>query len=287
MTSQETPANEQGEAAAKFEAALDAMEHHQRNVTYPILYEFERRLYVLGSGVLFSHQDRHFIITAAHLFDDDKTIGKIALENLAGPNTRAHGIPTSLGQIEIYKSQRAPFDYDMAIIELLNEEKITAIANEWRFLSVKDLGMPSDEPLFCLGGYPRDIQSQRGNTTHGPMFVVRTLRLREIPESAIRPVDLKCDFFSEYNPQGFVRQLGNKEMPSPALKGVSGGSLFQYDDTTTGLWSTSKTMKLVGIQSSASSEKRWFRAKMSNVIARLFTSIDREIGNAISAQLNP
>jgi len=116
------------------------------------------------------------------------------------------------------------------------------------------------------------------------MFVVRTGQLSEVPDSALAPVDLTYDFFGEYDSQGFVRQLGDKVMPSPALKGVSGGSLFQYDDTTTGLWSASKTMKLVGIRSSASSAKKWFRAKKSNVIALLFEQIDPKIGEAIRSQ---
>ena len=44
-------------------------------------------------------------------------------------------------------------------------------------------------------------------------------------------------------------------------------------------------MKLVGIQSSASSAKKWFRAKKSNVIALIFDQIDPRIGEAIRKQL--
>ena len=88
-------------------AALDAMEHHQRNVTYPILYDLgDQGLCVLGSGVLFACEKRHFVLTAAHLFDDDDDLGPIVREKLAGPNTRAYGIPTTFGPIELYIGQR-------------------------------------------------------------------------------------------------------------------------------------------------------------------------------------
>ena len=82
-----------------------------------------------------------------------------------------------------------------------------------------------------------------------------------------------------------VRQLDDAVKQSPSLKGVSGGSLLQYDDTTTGFWSVQNTMKLVGIQSSASDGKKWYRAKKSNVIAMLFDRIDPTIGAAMRAQL--
>ena len=275
--------DETGEDRAK--AALDAMEHHQRNITYPILYDLGSRLCVLGSGVLFAHEDRHFIITAAHLFDDDENIGPIVSGNLAGPNTRGHGVPSTFGPMCLYKGPRASFDFDIAVIELKDTEKINAIKNEWKFLGVADLTMPSPAPLFCLGGYPRDLQSQRASTTHGPMFVVRTGQLSQVPDNATAPIDLTYDFFGEYDPQGFVRQFGDRVMPSPALQGVSGGSLLQYDDTVTGFWSTWKAMKLVGIQSSASSLKKWFRAKKSNVIALIFAQVDLGIGEEIRKQL--
>lgn len=106
-----------------------------------------------------------------------------------------------------------------------------------------------------------------------------------VPENAKEPVDLTYDFFGQYDPEGFIRQLGDAVKQSPSLKGVSGGSLLQYDDTTTGLWSVQKTMKLVGIQSSASTSKKWYRAKKSNVNAKLFDRIDPIIGAAIEAQL--
>lgn len=266
-------------------AALDAMEHHQANVTYPIMYDLDDRLCILGSGVLFAYEEQHFVVTAAHLFDHDEDIGSIIPERLAGPNKRGYGVPTTFGPICLYTGERDPFDFDIAAIALRDAQKIAAIKNGWQFLGVTDLGMPTCEPHFLLGGYPRDLQAQRGGTTHGPLFVAHTLQLAGIPDSAKPPVDLRYDYFGEYASEGLIRKLDNKVMQSPALKGVSGGSLFQYDDTTTGLWSVSKTMKLVGIQSGASTAKKWFRAKKSNVIALLFEQIDPKIGTAIHAVL--
>ncbi|WP_316227145.1 MULTISPECIES: hypothetical protein [unclassified Bradyrhizobium] len=176
-------------AEERRDAALDAMEHHQRNITYPILYDLGDRLCVLGSGALFAYENRHFVITAAHLFDDDENIGKIVPENLAGPNTRNHGTPTTFGPIELYRGDQTPYDFDIAAIELRDAHKVVTIKRNWRFLGVSDIAMPSDQPLFCLGGYPRDLQAQRGRTTRADVCCAN-LGISERPrerERACRP----------------------------------------------------------------------------------------------------
>jgi hypothetical protein len=266
--------------------ALDAIEHHQRNITYPIMYDLSDRLVILGSGTLFQHDNRFFIITAAHLFDDEYVGEKFDFEKIAGPDTRGRGNPTTLGQTLFSIAERKPFDFDMAIIEIYDHGKISRLKKEWTFLTIHSLALPKSDPLYCLGGYPSDFQKQHGNITHGSMLVVRTTRLLEIPEYAEKPVDSNIDIFCGYDPQGNVRQLSDKTMSSPSLQGVSGGSLFQYTPSRVGaVWTPAEAMKLVGIQSSASNAKKWFRAKNCIAISLAFRGIDLNLAKAINDQL--
>jgi hypothetical protein len=169
--------------------------------------------------VLFQHASRYFILTAAHLFD-----GNIDCNKLAGPDTRGQGKPTTFGPVQLYIASREPFDFDIAAIELLDTNKIDRIRTSWTFLTISSLALPTNDPLYCLAGYPTALQVQRGNTTRGPMLVVRALQHSGVPDTAEKPVDLVYDFFGQYDAYGEVRQLGNKVVSSPALQGVSGGS---------------------------------------------------------------
>jgi hypothetical protein len=118
------------------------------------------------------------------------------------------------------------------------------------------------------------------------MHIERSYILNEVPDAAA-DANLKYDIFGEYATRGEVRQFkGIAE--TPELPGVSGGSLMQYVplQIETGLWSASKTLKFVGVQSSASDMRKWFRAKNWHAIAHAFEKHDPELAALIQTQLD-
>jgi hypothetical protein len=261
---------------------FDALETFQARVTIPILFDTDTAAQILGSGVLFAHDERHFILTAAHLFDPP--FDRSHFERLASPDVRTLAKPTTFGPFEFTMSNRKPFDFDIAVIELNCLEKIARLKNEWRFLALEQIGLPTADPLLSIGGYPTELVRESRGAMHGPMFVARTTRLNAPPNEAEPPVDERFDIFCEYATEGDVRLLA-KTMPTPRLQGTSGGSLMQYIPKQGALWSADSTMRMIGIQSSGSTERNWFRAKSWWAIAEAFEKRDPELAKTIRVHL--
>jgi large subunit ribosomal protein L30 len=268
---------------AQREHAIDAMEKFQARITVPILFDADSEVHIFASGVLFAHHGRYFILTAAHLFDPP--FGPEHLTKLATPNVRHLAKPTTLGKLKLTVSDRRPFDFDVAIIELLDEAKIALLKNEWQFLNLAQIGLPTDQPLLCLGGYPEALVRQSQGAAHGPMFVVRTMKLDQVPAEAEPPVDLTFDLFCEYATEGDVR-IVSKVLQTPKLQGTSGGSILQYEWTQMMVWSPNATMKMIALQSSGSSERNWFRCKNWRAIAKAFEKHDAGLAQTIKKHLN-
>jgi hypothetical protein len=70
------------------------------SVTYPVIWADGDRIETLGSGVLFQHGERHFLITARHLFDeyDKRKHNRFPYEGLVGPVDPKKVTPRKLGE---------------------------------------------------------------------------------------------------------------------------------------------------------------------------------------------
>lgn len=262
---------------------LEAMEGFQQAITLPLLLDLDIEARLLGSGVLFTHGGRHFILTAAHLFDPP--FGEAHLTRLSSPDVRTLAPPTTLGRFTLTISDRTPYDYDTAVIELFDESKIGRLRQHWRFLTIDQIAFPTSDILFSLGGFPGQLVRKSKGANHGPMVVVRARRLKKIPQGA-DDVNENIDIFCEYAKEGEIRTL-NKEMPTPKLQGTSGGSLLQFVPEQRKLWSAEKTMKLVGIQSSGADTRSWFRVKNWHAVLNAFEKHDPDLAGVIRDHLLP
>lgn len=78
--------------------ARAAVDNYLKTVVYPVIYGRQEGLITLGTSVLFECSGRHFMLTAAHLFE--KYEGpRFPFEGLVGPTTRQMGIPIGLGHL--------------------------------------------------------------------------------------------------------------------------------------------------------------------------------------------
>jgi hypothetical protein len=117
--------------AAHISAALDALEKFQQQTIIAVICETPVKSYLLGSGALLAISGRHFVITAAHLFETLSNLDDVRL-----PDGRHGQIPTAIGEHKLTVSDRSPFDFDIAIIELLDHGKVERIKSNWQFMDL-------------------------------------------------------------------------------------------------------------------------------------------------------
>jgi hypothetical protein len=111
--------------------------------------------------VLFALSERHFIVTASHLFEDEGDI-RFLEGNLAGPNTRNGGTPTTFGTMTLHKFKSDEFDYDITAIELEDPQKIATIRGEWKFLGNHRYRTADGSATFLPGRIPAGSASRKG-----------------------------------------------------------------------------------------------------------------------------
>jgi len=135
---------------------MRAIEQFTLKVTVPILYDDRQGIDHIGTGTLFETDDRHFLVTARHLFD-----GRSA-EHCAVPYNPIDSKDFhTLGHLELHKAIDPPgLEIDIAVLELLEPTTIDAIRRGWRLLKPEHSAIASAQGTFLLCGYP----SKRTNT---------------------------------------------------------------------------------------------------------------------------
>ena len=98
-------------------------------VTYPVTWTDDIRLVTLGSGALFQHGERHFLLTARHLFDkyNKKTDTRFPYEGLVGPTSLRNVTPRKLGEKFVHTTSGSrAISRDVIAIELLDDAFVNA-----------------------------------------------------------------------------------------------------------------------------------------------------------------
>jgi hypothetical protein len=104
-----------------------AIEQLMHKVIVPILYDRgDAGIDQIGTGTLFCIADRHFIVTAQHIFDN------IDPKKIAYPETPRGITPYTLGNYQIVTTTTGP-DFDIALVELLEGETISRLKSGWQF----------------------------------------------------------------------------------------------------------------------------------------------------------
>jgi hypothetical protein len=232
--------------------AVHAIEQFVSTFTIPIMYEFQGGDGILGTGTLFEIGGKYFIVTASHLFDPEDFRTEFQEEfdpqKLACPDRRSRipAQPTTFGEFDLCRAVQTGFDHDVAFLELKAAEKIERLKSGWTFLTLDQVGLPTQEELHFLAGYPVALVRREREFYSGPLAVLRTIRLPQPPEGAREPIDARFDFFFKYGTQVHVGG-DDKVMESLRLQGASGGSLCQLVLTEEPLWMPTKAIRIVAI----------------------------------------
>ena len=77
--------------------ARDAINQYTSTVAYPVIWTDGAKIITLGTAVLFRYQDRHFLLTAKHLFAAFKG-PRFPYEGLVGPTSSEARHPSRAGE---------------------------------------------------------------------------------------------------------------------------------------------------------------------------------------------
>jgi hypothetical protein len=254
---------------------MEAIEAFMFKVTVPLLYgEPDKKIDLVGTGTLFVVSERYFLVTAAHIFHECKP------ENFAFPRNPS-GDPDlqTIGRSELYIPADKNADlFDFAVLELLEPKTIDAVKSGWETLTPEYVGRPSGGGVFVLCGYPSAVAKRDIDRIGGCIVTSYSTRLDTIPKNAKQPVDEGLDLFFKYDRE--ATKHDGETVETPRLEGTSGASVWEYRELPNGtLWDPRKTLRIVGVQSSAL-HGQFFRAKAWAGVVEIFRQIDSKLAES-------
>lgn len=253
-------------------ADMEALQHFAAGVTIPLLYGDDEFPRPVGTGTLVSVNERLFIVTAKHLFDD------CDVNAFALPAGRIKGHPIQLGNATLVRPKNEP-DIDVAILELHDQDIRNAIRSGWQSIGLSRFSLPGPNNVFMLCGYPGERSREAGDTLWCTLITAFSERFLGTPPFTKDDVDPDLDLFFHYD--DIATNVDGEDQPTPRLPGVSGASVWQYTEpSSTRLWTPERALKVVGIQSSYV-KGEWFRAKTSQAVLHAFYKLDAELRDAV------
>lgn len=234
-----------------------ALEQFAAKVTVPVLRDAPPAdVDLLGTGTFFEANGRSYLVTARHVLDGED-LTKIAVpDRPPGPGISTLGRYTRIAPVD-----PAGMEIDVAILRLDDQERISALKREWRFLTLSDVAQPSESGTFALCGFPSAKLKQKKGLLGGGLLTCYTTRLPTVPAHAKPPVDADIDIFLDY--QGHALGSDGKPTQLIPLPGMSGSSVWEYTPPTEGkVWTPDQSAKVVAVQSSYLDDafaraKRW------------------------------
>ena len=254
--------------ASELEQAQHTLLNNYRlRFTLPLFSEPPNSFVLLGTGTLFEHEDRYFIVTADHIFrvdGDDPQSPLIDMTTVGVPtDPRPAGAGAAsivtLGNHCVYRLT-PPVLIDVIVVELLDPRTIATLKAGWSFLPFSQAEDVSDtDDRFVITGF----------MGHGLKFDPSTNQVRQAM------LNLETDYL-HYTPQvkdpapqfdlffylqSDMTNVDGTQRTVPTLKGLSGGPIWTVRDIgESQLWTPSKAMKIVAIQSSElQSQEKWSR----------------------------
>jgi len=233
-------------------ASLNLVPSFVRDAAVPIVLFAGQRAAVRGTATLIRAGQHLFLLTAAHLFDDDVRLGDLAL-----PLPRAQGWVTLAGaavrradtgyQREVgAREGGAGEGSDIAVVALPRATQ-AALAREWCAVSLSAIAAASDgpgasqdaeHPQHYVAGYPAALSRQHQEWLVAKRLLLITGLLLAPPAPATRR-----DLLLAYS--RIAPRTDGTEIHTPALEGVSGAAVWAVCRQN-GM----RALMIVGVQSS-------------------------------------
>ena len=264
----------------------NAISKFVENSILPIIADYfdkktgKRKVGVHGTGTLFKFLDKYFLITAAHVLRATE-----GYEDYVG-------IPVGMNSIEVIKFRDCisycPEDellgniYDIGIIEL--SDKLGKILEKsYQFLNEQNIRFSIQRNMdIYVSGYPCDwgIFDKTRN-----ILITRTFRFMskyKISKKKYDEFDPKAHILVEYNKIYYVGGKVDKLVfAEQNLNGISGCSLWSYENIESNVWSAEKCLKVIGIQSGVMKEE-YIKGTKWEYMIEIFRHIDKNIFDLLS-----
>ncbi|MES0030913.1 hypothetical protein [Mesorhizobium sp. M0040] len=258
---------------------VDAVRGFILKSTVPIMVEIEDNKPVpVGTGNLLRINDRHFIVTAAHLFMDNPS----HLEHVAIPDSRQTSGYTRILNMQYTRPRNQ--HVDVAVMEIIHPDSVSALKDNWNFLTLDNVRVSVNPPGGgWLVGFPRSEYDVDGKTMIFKPITVMTALLPSVPKGAEQPVLEGLDWFYEYSRIADV--VGKSFTTTPNLEGASGAAFWDVSgQPEQGFWAPEGFAKIVGVQSS-SMHGAYMRVKSWWAVARTLAKLDDELAKAVFDKL--
>jgi len=228
--------------------------------TIPIVRELDsgEAMEILGTGTLFTHEDRYFIVTADHIFredENDPSSPLIDMREIAIPDRPVQANLHTIGSHTIYRI-RPPTVLDVIVLELLAPDTIGYLKKNWGFLPFSTISAPRSDDRFVISGFMTEGAAYDRKVLRQRMLNLETDFLFDKP--TVKDPAPGYDLFFYLQPKGaLVDGSGAREVTS--LKGMSGGPIWAVRSVEQGkFWSAQTASKIVAVQSSEMAGK-WSR----------------------------
>lgn len=213
----------------------------------------------IGTGTLFSHGPRLFLVTSDHVLDGT------AIDKLVVPDRHdGRADLVTLGRVRLTR----PVDsfLDVAILEICDDAAKKKLRERWTVISKEMTTECPRQGAFLLLGYPSELRNPKPliADVERPSFALLTDRILQTPKDAIdnedrEPIFDDVDLFFEHRRKGRDDDGSVKDLPG--LKGMSGCTVWSYrPGVSNKLWTPETHLRAVGIQSGVI-EGSYIRAK--------------------------
>ncbi|WP_137823614.1 trypsin-like peptidase domain-containing protein [Pseudomonas sp. D(2018)] len=225
---------------------MGAIERFLISCTVPLIYQNAQRTCVLGTGTFFEVSDRHFLVTAGHLFEG------IDPNNLGVPERSGQDVHiVTIGHGTIYHPKDTD-EHDVAVIELLDTDFLRLVQSGWQFLSMANVATPDPTTTtYIVAGHPDETVSyDSGVLRPAALFQIYTGRY----EGEVASNRSKFDLYLRYGQQASNTYGFKKD--TPHLGGVSGASVYAVTPSQSIIWAPEGILRIVGIQVAFVNESR-------------------------------
>jgi hypothetical protein len=242
------------------QAEMQSIEQFLGSCTVPLIYQAGDRTFVQGTGTFFKFGDKHYLVTAAHVFTG------IDPQELGVPDAPVNAHVWTFGNVTIHYPKDD--DFDVAILHLQDEEFCARVSRTWLFLQPKNVAVSPTADNYIVAGYPTETVTKVDS-----QLVSKALcQLYTGPYDG--PVDggrTQFDFFLRYTRN--AKGAFGESRVTPNLSGVSGASVWAFGANSSSFWAPESLLKIVGIQVSFK-HSSYVRAKSWALVYEVLRRID-------------
>jgi len=232
-----------------------------------------------ATGTLFQFDDKYFMMSASHVFDDIEKIKNFV------------GIPVAFENAQILSFDKCILSrpdnpvarnlYDIAAVRL-DSFIVNELKKHYRFLTYSNVGGIDYTGSFYVSGFPSIFSrfEEKQSRVVGAPF--RFMTSATVPtQDDLRLMNPSVHILLQYGETVYENGINKTGVSAPKdLGGISGCSIWNYVEDESGLWTPERVLKVVAIQTSVK-KYSWIKGTKWDSIANAFENIDPQISQKI------